>query len=979
MRTGLFIIFIIATLIGVQAAVAARVPNAHARAQNPENLAASAPRSQQPSAGRGSVAGDLRAPGVPVLGEPRLPVQSRAAATSAVAPRGNIAAPGEFPTQNIPRGAQGSTGEVRAPGAPAPGGHRLPTQSRAAATTAVAHPGQATRGQAAAARAPAPPQTAQRGNVQSNAIRSRTAVTNAVATRRTSQAARSATVGHGGRVARAAATNAVMTSRVGAEYEQCRSALFACMDQFCALRNERFRRCSCSDRVFELEEAQARLHEIAVQLNEFNTGLDAVTMSEAEARAMRTATEGELAMGEDNSAARLLLNAIMNSISGAGETQITQSANPLARLNAVSFDEGGGIFSGGGHDAQSLAALNGRALYSASFTQCRNIIRPQCEEEALQRAVTAYLMAIENDCVAVNRHIDDSKRTLEAAARESNAMLRLARVEDRQNRNALDAAQCLNAVDAAIKDDAVCGAGFQRCLDSGEFIDRETGRPFPGVVNFYQLENLLTFDRDVDITQQRLSQNPLNRQFVDHFVMRNKRFAEPVLGQCVEIADQIWTDFLDRALIEIFYAQQDKVNEIRRGCFDLITVCRTNTRDGITEFMRGLLTPSLAPEVVSLTSEMCDDFTQSCNQMFTDDFIRDFVDRVDMTDKIAACREIAMDCYESFGGQGMSNFFNPRSGLFDRGRALDWFTLYDSSTGRLVSQCARRLYEVAECRDDIELIFGGFDADLSGDRIRPIYGALPAGTKTGTVRQHAIRPQGVATEMYNRIVGLLRMDCRNMFNADFAETRVLPRSDFCLEDNMSTDLMNISCRASFNNNPCYSTLAINTNSTMGNLACAYNFSDFERVCPDNYEDMVDVWSWGICSCWHNGARRRVAGTRICQAVVPKLASGRCLNTRCDVGRSGHPICASDPADRPAGSTFREFPLIPNPKINAANQVCPGSFAIEDFNDGFDQRQLVGTCGCSEFSPHCLRCRDTIDTPGECNDCFNAIALPGCET
>ncbi|MDR2268596.1 MAG: hypothetical protein LBD94_00240, partial [Rickettsiales bacterium] len=367
---------------------------------------------------------------------------------------------------------------------------------------------------------------------RATAVKSRTTKA-AAATRKTNIVARTAISTGGGR-SRAAVSDAVASTRTGASYEKCKDSYFTCMDQFCAVKNENYRRCSCSDKIHELEGQQQVLESAAEKVNEFNSGLDAVGMTVEQATAMKKASEGELAMGEDQSSGKRLLSAIMNSISGSGETKV--GGGTLEKLNSINFEGDSSAF-GGEISGQQLASYNGKTLYTAIYGQCRNVVRTNCTDDALQRAVTAYLMAIENDCGTVSKMIEENRKKMTSAVRESGAMLELARVENRQNHNSADAAECLNAVEKAIKDEQVCGENYKKCLDNGEFINKDTGKPFSGVANFYELANLLTFDSGTNIADQKLASIPTNKPFVQNFVSRNKKFAEPALDKCTEIAD----------------------------------------------------------------------------------------------------------------------------------------------------------------------------------------------------------------------------------------------------------------------------------------------------------------------------------------------------------------------------------------------------------------------------------------------------------
>ena len=105
-------------------------------------------------------------------------------------------------------------------------------------------------------------------------------------------------------------------TRTGAAYEQCKTAFFTCMDQFCTLKNDDYRRCSCSNRVYDLTKKRETLQQAGEKLTIFTENLDIVGMTAAQASAMKNPSEGENALTADTSASKALLQAIMNSIRG---------------------------------------------------------------------------------------------------------------------------------------------------------------------------------------------------------------------------------------------------------------------------------------------------------------------------------------------------------------------------------------------------------------------------------------------------------------------------------------------------------------------------------------------------------------------------------------------------------------------------------------------------------------------------------------
>ncbi|MBQ2017316.1 MAG: hypothetical protein II208_02180, partial [Alphaproteobacteria bacterium] len=557
-------------------------------------------------------------------------------------------------------------------------------------------------------------------------------------------------------------------TRTGAEYEQYKNTYFSCMDQFCALKNDDYRRCSCNDRVFNLAEKRSVLTNAGEQLTTFTENLDVVGMTGAQASAMRTESEGESALTNDTSASKALLQAIMNSIRGT-DSNVGGKFSDLNSIS-ISFDTTNAF--GMTDSGQAIAAYNGAALYNAVYPQCRNAVRNDCNNASLQRAITAYLMAIEQDCNTVQTAIEKTQKQMKAAVREGSAMLDLARVENRQKHNSSDITTCVNAVESAILSEEVCGVNYHKCLDNGQYIDISTGKPIVGVKDFYKLEKMLTFSAGVDAVDQKLTQNPANRQFVQNFENRVKKFAADALDTCVENADFVWSEYLNKAMLDIYYAQREKVSEIKQGCFEYISACYTSgnaaTNAAISQISKDN-SIILQPDIINLNQLICTDYINSCNGMFNDNIIQEYVENMQNTDLTTACRAVVKQCFDRYGGLNYENFYYPYSGLFERGRALDWFSLYDRQDGSYKSECAKQLTKISACNtpEMIEGAFGGFDI-IDSDT----YGIVK-----NDENFEEPRPRGVAAEVYNQIVSILSTQCMNL-QGRFLEKHYISKNSY---------------------------------------------------------------------------------------------------------------------------------------------------------------------------------------------------------
>lgn len=770
-------------------------------------------------------------------------------------------------------------------------------------------------------------------------LQSRNAVnstaTRTPATQRATSKARNASTKKQTLSARAATQtgNQLIETRTGTAYEQCKTAFFTCMDQFCELKNDAFRRCSCNDRVFKFQEISETYQNVNEQLTEFNEDLNAVGLTKEQATAMKTSTEGEDALAEDKSASKQLLQAIMNAIKGEDSTVGGKYKN----LNSLVISSDMSNAFGMNDYGQIIASYNGNNLYKAVYPTCRTAVKDDCNDASLQRAINAYLMAIEQDCNTVETALTTKQKELKAATKESSAMLDLARVENRQNHNSDDVSTCLVNLEAAIQSEEVCGSGYHKCLDNGQYIDVTTGAPLHGVKDFYKLADLLTFKQNQNLQNQKLSTLANNRDFVNFFESKTKKFAKTTLDKCSENADKVWREYLDRALLDIYYAQQSKVQTIKQSCFDLVAACYDNQNTAIEQAMvnlTGTYSISMKPATITLTQDMCSDYIESCDNMFAENVVEEYIKIKSDTDIELACRDIAQKCFDSFGGTNYENFYYLQNNVIEPGKAIDWFSLYDCTSGdcdttKIISRCAQELAQTEGCKENtmLERVFGGLDKHPDN-----VYAYKPNASDTIVNRQ--LRPTGIASEIYSQIVDLMSLQCADQFGGFFV------RAQFAVNYGYKPNKF---CEINNNHAPFNPAGAvIDTNK----LKYWYHFFDNENMCPAHYADKIDIQSWGMCSCWENGNKRSKNGiSETCRSLLPI--------TNTNYTGEDEPICD----ETTIAFIDDDLYTFPNAQeqwcqqkiLSSRGQTCPSSATATETSEGITSVYCAKQCysdGCT---------------------------------
>ncbi|MDR1826643.1 MAG: hypothetical protein LBQ49_03035 [Rickettsiales bacterium] len=382
------------------------------------------------------------------------------------------------------------------------------------------------------------------------------------------------------------------TSAMGSDYAQCREGYFACMDQFCGLKSDTYRRCLCSDKFRDFKDREDAFDAAKQMITEFNdNNLNAIGLSAAEVGAMYSASEGEAAIRRDTSASAQMLASINDLLSGKAKaptvisTQKTVAAKVLdlssfsASVGDIWGDGGGDIFSSGGSSnmwssrsaGPDIESMEGKTLYNEVHKQCMDMSASCRANQATGNMVTsAYTVLISQDCSAYEKKLDAQKSALESTIREANNLMKEARLEEYRARNSASVNECIGKVRAEMMNTYACGPSWERCLDfTGKYVNQSTGEPIYSAVLF-QLKDTIDLDGKNDIFNQSLDN------------LRNR--ASSALNTCRNDADLVWSEFKRQAIIEIAQAQDEKIESVKDGCISIMKECYDKQTGAMNEF-----------------------------------------------------------------------------------------------------------------------------------------------------------------------------------------------------------------------------------------------------------------------------------------------------------------------------------------------------------------------------------------------------------
>lgn len=432
---------------------------------------------------------------------------------------------------------------------------------------------------------------------------------------------------------------------ISRDYKKCREVFYNCMDEFCANKDSQLRRCACSSRMNEFDGAKKQLAQVEDKLLDFSQRLLTVSMDTEDAAVLNQATEGELAFyaSEDKSTSKQMLDEISKKLNTSFDnSELDQGLNAISlSLNTdAAFDSIDSML------GASTTTKSGTELYSAALPVCREMAMEVCTAEELSIAEGGYQVMIEQDCTTVAKSYETQTEQARTQLLESSALLDISRLDIHQKRNSDDILTCKKKMITMLTDTTVCGKNMEQCLDmTGRYIDPSTGEAFL-TTDLANLKYLISRPENGKKWQTMSG----NESFV-LFLNSKKKFLEPAMEHCQDIADYVWTEFLEDALAQIKLAQESKLEEVRQSCTTLTTQCLDNAYDSISEFdARALSIFGVSADTT--VNAMCTDVKTACTALLEtigggEDW-KTGVDTIVQTKTyetiIKTCREVGKNC-----------------------------------------------------------------------------------------------------------------------------------------------------------------------------------------------------------------------------------------------------------------------------------------------------------------------------------------------
>ncbi|MBO7053283.1 MAG: hypothetical protein J6W27_02510 [Alphaproteobacteria bacterium] len=387
------------------------------------------------------------------------------------------------------------------------------------------------------------------------------------------------------------------------DISKCKTVYYDCMDEFCATKDTNLRRCACSSRTHEFDNLKKQLSAAETKMLDFNQRLLLVGMDKEDVAVVKVASEGEEGYSQaDTSSSEKLLKKITDALNNSSDSKISNSLSPVS----LSLDTDSAWDTIDSTSGISTSAKSGLELYNAVLPVCLEMAKEVCSEDEINIIQDNYKLAIQQDCNTVAKAYNTQYNNAIEKIHESGALLDMARLNAYQQRNSDDVLTCKKKILAQLSDASVCGTDLYKCLDiSGQYINPADGSVFLSE-NLYGMTTLLT-EPYGDQTWASMTQNS---QFVS-FLNSKKKFLQPAMEQCQDVADTVWTEFLSDALAQIKLAQNKKLEEVRQSCVTLVTECKTASKENLSEFdSRALSTFGVLTDTT--VNQICADIELSC-------------------------------------------------------------------------------------------------------------------------------------------------------------------------------------------------------------------------------------------------------------------------------------------------------------------------------------------------------------------------------
>ncbi|MBR6363791.1 MAG: hypothetical protein IKS08_01745 [Alphaproteobacteria bacterium] len=265
--------------------------------------------------------------------------------------------------------------------------------------------------------------------------------------------------------------------------DYCKAQYMACMDNYCNVLDENQGRCSCSANLKNYAKSEAALKQATEDLQDVAQKIQYIGLSAREVETLFSQTEAELKMQSnvDTSQLKTSLDKVKEMIIDAKSGNVSTSSSGMSfdisglldfTIDSTGFDLSsflGGLAGGN----NNVSNQRGEELFKTATTRCKANVLRACTAQGVDASIitNAYDLEIDKECIAYEKSLNESNEQMTATVRNAQGVLQKARLMVAKSKNEYDMRGCINALDACMQDEFVCGSDYENCLDpSGRYI-----------------------------------------------------------------------------------------------------------------------------------------------------------------------------------------------------------------------------------------------------------------------------------------------------------------------------------------------------------------------------------------------------------------------------------------------------------------------------------------------------------------------------
>ncbi len=267
--------------------------------------------------------------------------------------------------------------------------------------------------------------------------------------------------------------------------DYCKAQYAACMDNYCNVLDDNQGRCSCSANLKNYAKAESALKSATNELQEVAQKIQYIGLNTREIETLFSETEAEIAMSgkTDTSQIKTSLDKIKDMLievrtgNATSDNSLSNFGFDLNGLLDFTIDSTGfdisaflGTF---GTGTNSVTNQRGEELYKTAQNRCKSAVLRSCTAQGVDANLitNSYDLQIDKECILYERSLTDANDQMVATVRNAKSVLQKARLLVSQQKNVYDMRGCINALDACMQDEFVCGTDYENCLDpTGRYI-----------------------------------------------------------------------------------------------------------------------------------------------------------------------------------------------------------------------------------------------------------------------------------------------------------------------------------------------------------------------------------------------------------------------------------------------------------------------------------------------------------------------------